>query len=135
MESFPKISDYMDTSVPTLSAETQIMAAVDFLLHHHVTGAPVVDPNGRLVGMITETDLLRLLTEGSQGEPAAEATVAEFMTTDVITVSPAVDIYYVAGTFIANRFRRLPVVEDGKIVGAITRYDLLRVIRKLSSPS
>ena len=135
MESFPKISEYMDTSVPTLSAETQIMAAVDFLLQHHVTGAPVVDPNGRLVGMITETDLLRLLTEGSQGEPATEATVAEFMTTNVITVSPTVDIYYVAGTFLANKFRRLPVVEDGKIVGAITRYDLLRVVRKLSSTS
>ena len=133
MESFPKISEYMDTSVPTLSPETQIMAAVDFLLRHQVTGAPVVDSNGRLVGIITETDLLKLLTEGDQGEPAAEATVAEFMTTNVITVPPAVDIYYVAGTFLANKFRRLPVVEDGKIVGAITRYDLLRVVRSLSS--
>ena len=133
MESFPKISEYMDTSVPTLSPETQILAAVDFLLRHQVTGAPVVDSNGRLVGIITETDLLKLLTEGIQGEPAVEATVAEFMTTNVITVSPAVDIYFVAGTFIANKFRRLPVVEDGKIVGAITRYDLLRVVRSLSS--
>ena len=97
MESFPKISEYMNTSVPTLSPETQIMAAVDFLLHHKVTGAPVVDSSGRLVGIITETDLLKLLTEGAQGEPAVEATVAEFMTTDVITVPPAVDIYYVAG--------------------------------------
>ena len=133
MESFPKISEYMDTSVPTLSPETQIMMAVDFLLSHHVTGAPVVDSNGRLVGIITETDLLRLLTEGDQGEPAAEATVAEFMTTNVITVPPLVDIYYVAGMFLANKFRRLPVVEDGKIVGAITRYDLLRVVRSLYS--
>ena len=133
MESFPKISEYMDTSVPTLSPETQIMAAVDFLLSHQVTGAPVVDSNGKLVGIITETDLLKLLTEGVQGEPAVEATVAEFMTTDVITVPPAVDIYYVAGMFLANKFRRLPVVEDGKIVGAITRYDLLRVVRNLSS--
>jgi CBS domain-containing protein len=133
MESFPKISEYMDTSVPTLSPETQIMEAVDFLLRHQVTGAPVVDSNGRLVGIITETDLLKLLTEGDQGEPAAEATVAEFMTTNVITVSPTVDIYYVAGTFLAHKFRRLPVVEDGKIVGAITRYDLLRVVRSLSS--
>ncbi len=133
MESFPKISEYMDTSVPTLGPETQIMAAVDFLLRHEVTGAPVVDSNGRLVGIITETDLLKLLTEGVQGEPAAEATVAEFMTTNVITVPPAVDIYYVAGMFLANKFRRLPVVEDGKIVGAITRYDLLRVVRSLSS--
>ncbi len=109
------------------------MAAVDFLLSHQVTGAPVVDSNGELVGIITETDLLKLLTEGVRGEPAAEATVAEFMTTEVITVPPAVDIYYVAGMFLANKFRRLPVVEDGKIVGAITRYDLLRVVRNLSS--
>ena len=133
MESFPKISEYMDTSVPALSPETQIMAAVDFLLRHHVTGAPVVDSNGTLVGIITETDLLRLLTEGDQGEPAAEATVAEFMTTNVITVPPSVDIYYVAGMFLANKFRRLPIVKDGKIIGAITRYDLLRVVRSLSS--
>jgi CBS domain-containing protein len=133
MESFPKISEYMDTSVPTLRPETQIMAAVDFLLQHQVTGAPVVDSDGRLVGIITETDLLKLLTEGDHGEPAADATVAEFMTTNVITVPPAVDIYYVAGMFLANKFRRLPVVEDGKIVGAITRYDLLRVVRSLSS--
>lgn len=132
MESFPKISEFMDTSVPTLSPETQIMEAVDFLLRHQVTGAPVVDSNDRLVGIITETDLLKLLTEGIGGEPAAEATVSEFMTTEVITVPPEVDIYYVAGMFLANRFRRLPVVEEGKIVGAITRYDLLRVIRNLS---
>lgn len=132
MESFPKISEYMDTSVPTLSPETQIMEAVDFLLRHQVTGAPVVDSNDRLVGIITETDLLKLLTEGIGGEPAAEATVSEFMTTEVITVPPEVDIYYVAGMFLANKFRRLPVVEEGKIVGAITRYDLLRVIRNLS---
>jgi CBS domain-containing protein len=133
MESLPKISDYMDTVVPTLSPETHIIKAVDFLLHHHVTGAPVVDSDGRLVGIITETDLLKLVTEGIQGEPPTEATVAEYMTTDVITVPPTVDIYYIAGMFLANKFRRLPVVEGGKIVGAITRYDLLRVVRKLSA--
>jgi CBS domain-containing protein len=132
MKSFPKISEHMDTTVPTLSPETPIIEAVDFLLRHKVTGAPVVDSKGRLVGIITETDLLKLLTEGIHGDPPTEATVAEFMTTDVITVSSTVDIYYVAGMFLANKFRRLPVVEGGKIVGAITRYDLLRVVRALS---
>ena len=135
MESLPKISEYMDTVVPTLSPETRILDAVDFLLHHHVTGAPVVDSDERLVGIITETDLLRLVTEGIQGEPPVEATVAEYMTSDVITVPPTVDIYYIAGMFLANKFRRLPVVESGKIVGAITRYDLLRIVRTLSATS
>ena len=135
MESLPKIREYMDTVVPTLSPETRILDAVDFLLHHHVTGAPVVDSDERLVGIITETDLLRLVTEGIQGEPPVEATVAEYMTPDVITVPPTVDIYYIAGMFLANKFRRLPVVESGKIVGAITRYDLLRIVRTLSATS
>ena len=133
MESPPKISKYMDTVVPTLGPETYILEAVDLLLQHHVTGAPVVDSDGRLVGIITETDLLKLVTEGIQGELPTEETVAEHMTTDVITVPPTVDIYYVAGMFLANKFRRLPVVEGGEIVGAITRYDLLRIIRTLSA--
>jgi len=133
VESPPKISKYMDTVVPTLGPETYILEAVDLLLQHHVTGAPVVDSDGRLVGIITETDLLKLVTEGIQGEPPTEETVAEHMTTDVITVPPTVDIYYVAGMFLANKFRRLPVVEGGEIVGAITRYDLLRIIRTLSA--
>lgn len=133
METFPKISEFMDTAVPTIGPEMQIMDAVDFLLRHKVTGAPVVDSNGELIGIVTETDLLKLLTEGIHGEPPTEATVAEFMTTDVITVSPEVDIYYVAGMFLANKFRRLPVIDDGKIAGAITRYDLLRVVRTRSA--
>ncbi len=133
MESFPKISEYMDTVVPVIGQETPVIEAVDFLLEHKVTGAPVVDSEANLVGIITETDLLKLVTEGIKGEPPVDATVAEYMTRDVISVPPTVDIYYIAGMFLANKFRRLPVVEDGKIVGAITRYDLLRVVRSLFS--
>ena len=133
MKSLPKIGEFMDAVVPTLSPETQIMKAVDFLLRHRVTGAPVVDSERRLMGIITETDLLKLVTEGIQGQPPTEVTVAEYMTTDVVTVPPTVDIYYVAGIFLNNRFRRLPVVDGGKIVGAITRFDLLRVIQALSA--
>ncbi len=133
MKRQPKIGEYMDAVVPTLSPETRIMKAVDFLLRHRVTGAPVVDSDGRLLGIITETDLLKLVTAGIQGQPPTEATVAEYMTTDVMTVPPTVDIYYVAGIFLKNKFRRLPVVKGGKIVGAITRFDLLRVVRTLSA--
>ncbi len=133
MDSLPKISEFMDPVVPTIGPDMQIMKAVDYLLRHKVTGAPVVDSDGRLLGIITETDLLKLLTQGIQGRSATEATVADYMTTDVMTVPPTVDIYYVAGIFLNNKFRRLPVVKGGRIVGAITRYDLLRVIRTLSA--
>ena len=54
------------------------MKALDFLLRHRVTGAPVVDPAGMLLGIITEKDLLKLVTEGVNGEPHSAATVAEF---------------------------------------------------------
>ena len=133
MKSLPRIGEFMDKVVPTLSPGTRIMEAVDFLLRHRVTGAPVVDCDGKLVGIITETDLLRLVTQGIDGQPPTEGTVAEYMTTDVVTVAPTVDIYYVAGMFLNNKFRRLPVVKNGKIVGSITRYDLLRVVRMLSA--
>ena len=132
MERLPRISQFMDQVVPTLAPDTRILAAVDFLLRHRVTGAPVVDWSGKLLGMITETDLLRLVTEGVQARPPTTATVADYMTTDVVTVGPETDIYYVAGIFLGNGFRRLPVVNNGKIVGAITRFDLLRAIQAVS---
>ena len=135
MDSLPKISEFMDQVVPTIGPDMQIMKAVDYLLRHRVTGVPVVDSKGNLLGIITETDLLKLVTEGIQGQPPIEATVAEYMSTDVVTVPPTMDIYYVAGIFLKNKFRRLPVVEDGKIVGAITRFDLLRVVQALSAMS
>lgn len=132
MERLPKISQFMDQVVPTLAPDTRILAAVDFLLRHRVTGAPVVDWKGKLLGIITETDLLRLVTEGIQAQPPTGATVADYMTTEVVTVEPHTDIYFVAGVFLGNAFRRLPVVENGKIVGAITRFDLLRAIQAVS---
>jgi CBS domain-containing protein len=135
VDSLPKISEFMDQVVPTIGPDMQIMKAVDYLLRHRVTGVPVVDSKGNLLGIITETDLLKLVTEGIQGQPPTEATVAEYMSTDVVTVPPTMDIYYVAGIFLKNKFRRLPVVEDGKIVGAITRFDLLRVVQALSAMS
>ena len=133
MDSLPKISEFMDQVVPTLGPDMQIMKAVDYLLRHKVTGAPVVDSDGRLLGIITESDLLKLLTQGIHGHPPTEATVADYMSTDVVTVPQSADIYYVAGIFLNNKFRRIPVVKDGKIVGAITRYDLLRVVQTLSA--
>lgn len=125
----PKVRDHMDTEVHCVAPGTPILDAVDFLLEHHVTGAPVVDPQGRLVGMLSERDCLKLLAKGAD-EDLRNRTVSEFMISEVVSVPPDMDMYWVAGIFLGSTVRRLPVVENGKLVGAITRFDILRVIQK-----
>ncbi len=130
MTKFPKVTEYMDVVVHTLRPEIDIYDAVDFLLHHHVTGAPVVDHHNNLIGIVTAKDCLRLLSAGAGDEKTLpRGRVSDYMTRDVICIPPKMDIYFAAGIFLTNNFRRLPVVLNGILVGAITRFDILRVIR------
>jgi CBS domain-containing protein len=128
MEMLPTIREHMDHHVPTLRPETDILEAVRFLLKHKVTGAPVVDQSDHLVGILTEKDCLKLVAVGVEAN-LPRGPVATFMTTNPQTITPDMDVYYVAGLFLTVNFRRFPVVEDGKLVGAITRFDILRVIQ------
>ncbi|MCO4747299.1 MAG: CBS domain-containing protein [Proteobacteria bacterium] len=130
MSTMPKVSDYMDTIVHTLNPETEIHKAADFLLENRVTGAPVVDNNGKLVGIFNEYDCLKLLALGGDLADRPEGTVADFMSKDVKTVPSRMNIFFVAGMFLNDHIRRFPVVDDGKLVGAITRFDILRAIHK-----
>jgi CBS domain-containing protein len=133
MPKLPLVREYMDHFVNTLRPETDIFDAVDFLLERRVTGAPVVDAAGRLVGIISEKDCLRLLSQGFD-HMAPAGTVADYMTKQVTVVAPDMDVYYAAGIFLRGQFRRLPVVEDGQLVGAITRFDILRAIKARLRP-
>ena len=126
---WPTVADYMDTVVHTLRPDAPILDAVRFLLDKHVTGAPVIDDAGVVVGMLTEFDCLRLLAEGANNE-VPRGTVRDYMSHKIVTVPSRMDIYYAAGLFLGQRFRRLPVVDDGKLVGAITRFDILRAVER-----
>lgn len=134
MSRLPTVREFMDRHVQTLSPEADIMEAVDFLLEKRVTGALVADAKGKLVGILTEYDCLRLLTHGDKRAEAPKGTVRDYMSADVQTIPPSMDIYYCAGLFMNVSFRRFPVVEDGRIVGAITRFDLLRAVRGSFAP-
>jgi CBS domain-containing protein len=123
----PRVSEYMDTVVQTLAPDSEVTAAVHFMLEHRVTGAPVVNEQNEVVGILTEKDCLRLLSTGRDAD-FPSGTVAEYMTEKVITVPPNMNVYFVAGMFLNDVVRRFPVVEDGKLVGAITRFDILRAI-------
>ena len=128
MPKLPVVRDHMDRHVASLRPEIDILDAVAFLLENHITGAPVVDKSGRLVGILTEKDCLRLVAAGVQGD-LPRGSVANFMTPNPETIPPDMDVYFAAGLFLTRDFRRFPVIEDGKLVGTITRFDILRVIR------
>lgn len=135
MSRLPTVSEFMDRHVQTLSPDGDIIDAVDFLLEKRVTGAPVANSKGELVGILTEYDCLRLLTHGDAHAEAPRGKVQDFMTADVQTIPPTMDIYYCAGLFMNVSFRRFPVVEAGRLVGAITRFDLLRAVRRYLAPA
>jgi CBS domain-containing protein len=124
----PVVRDYMDKVVPTLSPDTGILEAVDFLLKNHVTGAPVLDDAGNVIGILTEKDCLRLLSTGMEADKP-RGIVRDFMSTEVASVPSHMNIYFLAGMFLKANYRRLPVIDNGKLVGAITRFDILRVIQ------
>ena len=126
----PTVREFMDKFVDTLSPETDIMDAVDFLLEKRITGALVANSKRQLVGILTESDCLKLLTLGGADHEAPKGKVKDFMTSEVKTIPPTMDIYYVAGLFMTENFRRFPVVEDGRIVGAITQFDVLRAAQR-----
>ena len=128
MKRLPVVRDFMDVEVPTLRPDADILEAVDFLLTNRVTGAPVCDEAGVLVGIISEKDCLRLLATGVDNE-APSGKVADYMTREVTTVPPRMNVYFAAGMFLNDYVRRFPVVDNGRLVGAITRFDILRAIQ------
>ena len=130
MSPIPVVADFMAIDLFTLSPATDIRDAVDFLLDHAISGAPVVDEKGKLVGIISEKDCLKLLAKGANHE-LPSGTVASFMTRDPRVIPPRMDIYFAAGLFLAQPFRRFPVVDEGQLVGQISRRDILRAIQEL----
>lgn len=128
MARLPAVSEYMDTVVHTMREDQDLLSATDFLIEHHVTGAPVVDDAGHVIGILTERDCLKLLTLGTADADAPIGRVGDYMQRKVVTIAPEMNIYYAAGLFLHHNFRRLPVVKDGKLVGAITRFDILKAV-------
>jgi CBS domain-containing protein len=127
----PIVRTFMDTDTHALRETDDVYEALETMIDEGVTGAPVVDEQGQLVGMLSEFECLRLLTVGTADEAEVPAGgVSEFMARKYRTVSPDMDVYYVAGLFLADpAVRRFAVVEGTRLVGVITRKDILRAVQ------
>jgi CBS domain-containing protein len=117
----------MATRLVTFSPEMPIAEAVASLVRNKYTGAPVVDASGRLIGMLSEKDCLRVAVHANAAGAAA-ALVGDYMSTDVQSISPEATLLEAAERFVGAEFKRLPVVESGRLVGQISRIDVLRAL-------
>jgi CBS domain-containing protein len=114
----------MTANLVTVGPEASIEEAIELLLNEQISGLPVLDRAGGLVGVITEFALLAVAYD----QRVKNQSVHEHMTTEVITVDVDDPISRVADLCIVHRVRRLPVMKDGRLVGIIARRDVLRAL-------
>ena len=124
------IADYMTKHVFTLKKDTSVLEAIKSLLGHKVTAAPVVDEYGKLIGMFSEKDSMKVVLNTAYNQ-GMSGTVGEFMTTDTVTVDAGASIVNLAERFQESSVRSFPVFEHDKMVGVISRTDVLKALTSL----
>jgi CBS domain-containing protein len=138
-----RVEDFMTRRVVTITPDTTLLAAAKLMLEHRVGGLPVLDASARIIGIFSESDLLREEGEegspwlrmmvGPDGEPTEPARLAarkvgDVMTRHPITIAPDASIAQACQLLHERRLRRLPVVQGGQLVGMIARADLVRAV-------
>ncbi len=121
--------DVMTTKVISMPPDTNIYKAIGILVDNKISGAPVVDDNGTLLGIVTEKDLLVSLD--FVGEKNINLiTVEEIMTRDIITYKEDSIMKNISAELVRRNIKRVPIIKDGKIVGIVSRRDILRGVRQ-----
>jgi CBS-domain-containing membrane protein len=150
------VSDIMTRRVISVAPDATVRNAVDLMLKHHISGLPVVDAHGALAGIVTEGDFVRRPETGTERRrarwldavfgPAEGAKryvhshgtkVGDVMTRKVVTVDERESLAQVVHLMETHRIKRLPVLRDGKVVGIVSRANLMRAlasVHRLSRP-
>jgi CBS domain-containing protein len=143
-------SDVMSTEVVSAGPDMPVRDVARLLLAHGISAVPVLDPDGAVIGMVSEGDLvgrgemerlarqdwwLRLLADGAQGDNpllrglgTGTSCARDVMTSPVVTVSDTTDLREIARLLSEHHIKRVPVLRDGKVVGIVSRADLLRAV-------
>jgi CBS domain-containing protein len=119
------ITEIMESDVVTVGDDASLEDAIEAMVDKSVGGVPVIDPDGIIVGMITERDIVRLM-----GDSVSGVKVKDMMSRRVTTAPPSMPIDAAAKIMIASGFRRLPVVTDSFVCGIITATDIMRYLGK-----
>jgi CBS domain-containing protein len=129
-----RVRDYMVGNLTTFAPDVDVLDAIHELVQHRIAGAPVVNDQGELVGMLSELDCLKVaLNAGYYGDWGGP--VSDYMTPDVETVDAEMNIIDLAQKFLDSGFRRFPVLQGNRLVGQISRRDVLRALGDLAISS
>jgi CBS domain-containing protein len=115
-------AEIMTRTVVTVSPDTPLTKVIELLIRHSISATPVVDDANTLVGIISEIDLINFALSGEAGN----SLVSDAMTREVIAFPPDAPCPAIANCFAQKRLRRVPIVENGKLVGLVSRRDILR---------
>jgi CBS domain-containing protein len=125
------VKDYMARTLVTFKPDTDVLDAIHVLVKNRIAGAPVVDDEGNLVGMLSEYDCMKVALDagyhGTWGGP-----VRDFMSDGVETVDADMSIIDLAQVFINKKLRRFPVMQGTRLVGQISRRDVLRALEVIA---
>jgi len=123
-----KAKDVMTREVITIGPDATLEEAIRTLVENRVSGVPVCDGSGSVIGMISEKDILNFIFSGN----VFRTTVGEAMSTHVISFAPDADLDKISLVMGENQVRRVPIIENGKLVGIISRRSIIRTV--LSMP-
>lgn len=138
-----RASDVMTTDVITVPVDARIVDVADILTRHRIAAAPVLDAEGRLIGIVSESDLIDQAvfpdprahmwrTERPGTVTPVPATVAEVMTSTVVAMPPTTDLADLADTMVTLGIRSIPIVLGSRVIGIVSRRDLLRTLVRTS---
>ncbi|XOV93159.1 MAG: CBS domain-containing protein [Bacteroidota bacterium] len=129
---YESITKYMTKKVITFDPEQSIYDAIDIMLEKRISGGPVLNASGDLIGMLSEKDCLKIMVDAAYHNLLNnDGLVKNYMSTQIATVDISKDVVDVANMFLSSNFRRYPVVENGKLKGQVSRRDVMKAASKL----
>ena len=135
VKQYRPVTDYMTKEVITFHPDQSIAEAMDSFLNHKISGAPVVGDDGKICGILSEIDCLKIMVdEAYHNLPHGKIRVSQYMSNKISSVSITSDVLDVAAKFLTTHFRRFPVIDqNGKLCGQVSRRDILQATRDLKT--
>jgi CBS domain-containing protein len=127
-----KVSDYMTTNLITFRPNQSVLEVMNTLIKKRISGGPVVNDKNELVGIISEGDCMKQISNSRYyNQPLQDFKVEQHMNTNVDTIDGNMNVFDAADKFLTSKHRRFPIVENGKLVGQISQKDVLKAALQL----